>query len=40
MFEGDIIVPEFVLKELQKIADSGDSMTVSYTHLAGVHNHH
>ncbi|BDF57856.1 twitching motility protein PilT [Christensenellaceae bacterium] len=26
MFEGDIIVPEFVLKELQKIADSGDSM--------------
>ncbi|WP_066649193.1 PIN/TRAM domain-containing protein [Christensenella timonensis] len=26
MFEGDIVVPEFVLKELQKIADSADSM--------------
>ena len=26
MFEGDIIVPEFVLKELQRIADSSDSM--------------
>lgn len=26
MFEGDIVVPEFVLKELQRIADSSDSM--------------
>ncbi|MEA4853493.1 MAG: TRAM domain-containing protein [Christensenella sp.] len=26
MFEGEIIVPEFVLKELQKIADSSDGM--------------
>ncbi len=26
MFEGEIVVPEFVLGELQRIADSGDSM--------------
>lgn len=26
MFEGEIVVPEFVLKELQRIADSSDSM--------------